>query len=145
MKYFNQKGMFSVIAGLFLLTASIAGIGLLAVGKASQSMALSCEHDLQLRYDMEGAMEDVVVELEEKGLQAETDMPISVKKICKDEYNQRDVHLIVYGKRIEEGILLLSIAENLKGEKQESKSMQGFMEKKEDRYKWAYWIPWTQN
>lgn len=137
----DERGSVSFFALCFLGASLFMALGLLHIARQGETAIRYHEAEVQLRLDAEGYMEKMIERIESRGLEMESTLPIGEETALPQEKNERDVTLRAAVKRAGRGMYLIAIAETNINSAVVFKSLQCFLERKEEGYVWKCWIP----
>ena len=137
----EERGSASFFALCFLGASILMALGLLHIARQGEAAIGYHEMEVQLRLDAEGAMEKAIAGIASKSFELDAELPVGEEVLLQEEENERGINIRTVAKRAEGGIFLIVIAATSKDSALAFKSVQCFLEKKEEGYVWRCWLP----
>jgi len=136
----EERGGVSFFALCFLCASVLMASGLMYMARQGEDAIRHYEQEVQLRLDAEGFLERAVAGIEAQGMKVEGKLPVDEEVLWDESRNQRGIRLKLTAKRRDNGILLMSVAEDPEGGVTCFKTVQGFLERQEKGYAWKCWL-----
>ena len=139
----DERGTVSFLGLAVLMVVLTLGMGLLYAAKRHQVMIGGSIWEMRLNLAASGRLDVTAAEICSDGAAAEQNLPLN-EEICLYSEEKNHINIEVYGRRTEQGIFLMSLAQGRENLHRgyTHKRCQAYLPKGgEATYVWGYFLP----